>query len=261
MIANSGIAALGMYDRAETAAAQDRFWALIRDGLLAQGIPAPEKLTRGAMAFLPGWQSPDLVFAQTCGYPFRALLQGRVTLVGTPDYGLPGCPPGHYNSVFVVRRSDPRPDLAAFSGARFAYNEAMSQSGWAAPQTHAVALGVHLPPTLRTGGHRLSALSVVEGRADLAALDALTWEMLQRYDGFAADLRALARTLPTPALPFIAGLGIDPDAAFAALQTAVATLAPADRDTLHLRGVLRLPAAAYLAVPNPPTPDQIAPVL
>lgn len=247
-----------MYDRAETAAANDRFWALIRDGFFARGIAAPQNLTRGEAAFLPGWLSPDLVFAQTCGYPYRTLLHGKVVLVGTPDYGLPDCPAGHYNSVYIARRSDPRTDLAAFSGARFAFNDPMSQSGWAAPQTHAAALGVHLPPTLRTGAHVRSALAVLDGRADLAALDALAWEMVVRHDSFAAGLRAVARTDPTPALPFIAGVSIDPDAAFAALSDAVAALAPADRATLHLRGVLRLPAAAYLAVPNPPSPDQCA---
>lgn len=260
-IADSGIAALGMYDRVETAAAHDRFWALIRDGFFARGIKAPLRLTRGEMAFLPGWLSPDLVFAQTCGYPFRALLQGRVTLVGTPDYGLKDCPPGHYNSVFIARRDDPRPDLPAFSGSRFAFNDPMSQSGWAAPQTHAAAIGLQLPPALKSGAHRLSALAVAQGRADLAAIDALTWELLKRHDAFTASLREITRTAPTPALPYIAGLGVDGDAAFAALQDAVAALDPADRETLHLRGVLRLPAEAYLAVPDPPAPEQIAPAL
>lgn len=261
MIAAPGIAALGMYDRAETAAANDRLWDLIRDGLRSRGIAAPETLTRGEMAYMKGWLSPDLVFSQTCGYPYRALLHGKVALVGTPDCGLPGCPPGHYNSVFIARRNDPRLDLAAFNGTRFAYNDDLSQSGWAAPQNHAAAQGLQLPPALKSGGHRLSALAVAEGRADLAALDALTWEMLQRYDAFTADLRELTRTEPTPALPFIAGLHIDPDAAFAALQEAVAALTPEDRTTLHLRGVIRLPAAAYLAVPNPPAPDQLARVV
>lgn len=255
------IAALGMYDRAETAEANDRFWALIRDGLLARGIAAPETLTRGEMAYMPGWLSPDLVFAQTCGYPYRAVLQDKVRLVGTPDYGLPGCPPGHYNSVFIARRNDPRPDLAAFTGTRFAYNDDLSQSGWAAPQNHAATHGLRLPPALKSGGHRLSALAVAEGRADIASLDALTWEMLKRYDPFTADLREVTRTAPTPALPFIAGLHVDPDAAYLALREAAAALTPADRTTLHLRGVIRLPAAAYLAVPNPPSPDQIAHLL
>jgi len=31
-----------------------------------------------------------------------------------------------------------------------------------------------------------------------------------------------------------------------------------DRGILHLRGVVAIPAAAYLAVPTPPSPGQLA---
>ena len=63
------IASLGMYDRAETSAANDRFWALIRDNLRDAGESAPDALTRGADAYWTAWQSPELSFSQTCGVP------------------------------------------------------------------------------------------------------------------------------------------------------------------------------------------------
>lgn len=247
-----------MYDRAQTAAANDRLWAQVRDGLRARGIAAPDALTRGEAAYWPAWQSPDLVFSQTCGYPYRALLHESVTLVGTPDYGLPGCPPGHYNSVFVVRAKDPRQSVTDFSTARFAFNEAMSQSGWAAPQTHASALGFAFRDLVPTGGHRLSAQAVVDGRADIAAMDALTYRLCQRFDPFMSELREVGRTQPTPALPYIAAAGVDAEALFAALAEAIAQMSEADRDLLSLRGVVRLQPALYHSVPTPPTPDQIA---
>ncbi len=253
------IASLGMYDRAETAGATDRLWAGLRDALRSQGIAAPDALTRGEAAFWPAWTRPDLTFSQTCGYPYRARLHEMVTLIGSPDYDLPDCPPGYYYSVYLARADDPRAGLAAFDGAAFAYNEPMSQSGWAAPQNHARAIGLHLRPVLQTGRHRFSALAVAEGRADIAALDAVTWALLQRHDGFAQDLRVIARTdPPTPALPYIAAKGVDADACFRALQAAIAGLSQPDRDLLMLRGVVRIAEQAYLAVPNPPSPDQIA---
>ena len=156
------IASLGMYDFGPAQAANDRLWALIRTGLRGRGIDAPEALTRGEHAYWDAWQSPDLILSQTCGYPFRARLQGKVTYVGTPDFGVEGCAPGYYRSVFVVRADDPRRTLAEFDGARLAYNEPLSQSGWAAPQTHAKKLGIRLPPALQTKGHRLSARAVAE---------------------------------------------------------------------------------------------------
>lgn len=253
------IASLGMYDRPETAAANDRLWANIRDGLRAEGINAPDALTRGERAYWDAWQSPDLIFSQTCGFPYRAKLHDHVTLIGTPDYGLPGCPPGHYNSVFVARRDDPRSTLEDFSHAPFAYNEDLSQSGWAAPQNHAAAHGLHFPPSLQTGGHRLSALAIAESRADLAAIDALTWELLTQYEPFAANLKEIARTEPpTPVLPYITAKGADAALYFRVTAAAIAALSAADRATLHLRGLIRIPAESYLAVPTPPSPEQIA---
>lgn len=249
------IAALGMYDAGPARGANDRLWALVRDGLRARGIGAPKRLTRGEGAYWPAWESPDLVLAQTCGYPYRARLHGRVTLIGTPDHGLRGCPPGHYRSVIVARKDDPRAGLAEFAGAPMAWNEDMSQSGWAAPANMAVDIGIALAPRLRTGSHRASALAVAEGRADLAALDAVTWAMmLEDGDPAAPALKVVAETPPTPALPYIAAAGADGPVIFAVLDAAIAALPDDDRATLHLRGLVALPATAYLAVPIPPPP-------
>jgi ABC-type phosphate/phosphonate transport system substrate-binding protein len=253
------IASLGMYDFGPAMAANDQLWAGVRAGLRSRKVAAPDTLTRGNAAYWPAWEAPDLVLSQTCGYPFRARLQGRVSYVGTPDYGVDGCPPGHYHSVFVVRRDDPRPSLADFDGAAFAYNEALSQSGWAAPQTHAARLGLRLPPALMTGGHRRSAAVVADGRADIAALDAVTHAlMLMQGDPVAQALRVVARTDPTPGLPLIAAAGADAGLTFDAVAEAMAALGTADRATLRLRGVVHIPLAAYLAVPNPPAPGDIA---
>ena len=247
------IASLGMYDFGPAMAANDRLWASIRDGLRSGGIAAPDALTRGEGAYWPAWEAPDLVLSQTCGYPFRARLHTRVTYIGTPDYGVEGCPPGHYNSVFVVRKDDPRQTLADFDGAPFAFNEALSQSGWAAPQTHAARLGLRLPTVLMSGGHRRSAAAVAEGLADIAAVDAVTHALMQG-DPAAAALRVIARTDPTPGLPLIAAKGADAGAIFDAVAEAIAALARQDRATLRLKGLVRFAAADYLAVPNPPAP-------
>lgn len=251
------IASLGMYDFGPAQGANDRLWALIRTGLRGRGIAAPETLTRGEHAYWDAWQSPQLILSQTCGYPFRARLHDRVTYVGTPDYEVVGCAPGQYRSVFVVREDDPRQRLNDFHDARFAYNEGLSQSGWAAPQTHAAKLGLRLPPSVQTGAHRLSAQAVVEGKADVAALDAVTHALMQA-GGQTQGLRVIAMTDPTPGLPYITHRDRDPQPIFDAVSEAIAALPAEDRATLRLRGFVRLPVADYLAVPNPPSPEQIA---
>jgi ABC-type phosphate/phosphonate transport system substrate-binding protein len=252
------IASLAMYDFGAAQEANDRLWSLIRSGLRGRGIDAPDALTRGEDAYWDAWQSPDLVLSQTCGYPFRARLHGQVTYVGTPDYGIEGCAAGYYRSVFVARADDPRGTLADFKGASLAYNEGLSQSGWAAPQTHAARAGLSLRPRLQTGGHRLSAAAVADGQAEIAALDAVTFALLQDSDPVVRRLKVVGMTEPTPGLPHITARDRDPAPIFDAVSEAIAALDQADRDRLHLKGFVRIPVADYLAVPNPPSPEQIA---
>ena len=251
------IASLGMYDFAETQGANDRLWALIRDGMRAVGLSAPQDLTRGAGAYWQAWQSPDLTLSQTCGFPYRTQLHNKVALIGTPDYGVAGCPPGHYCSIFLARAGDPREVLADFDGAAFVFNEGLSQSGWAAPQNHARSVGLTLRPTLRSGAHILSARAVSEGRADITAIDAVTWSMLQEWFPAVQSLKAVGATSPTPAVPYICASHTAAPRLFAIISTAIDILPAEDRKILRLRGFVAIPPEAYLAVLTPPTPDDL----
>lgn len=240
-----------MYNQTDCLTALDRYWALIRDGLRNGGVAAPDGLTWGMPDFHTHWLDPALVLSQACGYPFRAVLQGKVTLIGTPDFGIAGCAPGYYRSVFVVRSDDDRDDLTAYRAGIFAYNDPMSQSGWAAAQTHALGLGFQFENTAQTGGHVASANAVSDGSADIAAIDAVTWRLLRRNDPAMSALRVVAETDPTPGLPYIAAQGADRHATLRAIEAAIAGLAAQDRDTLGIRGIVHIPDYAYLAVPTP----------
>jgi len=244
------IASLAMYDLMALQGANDRLWQGIRSHL-GHG---PDALTRDEDLW-GIWQSPDLLLAQTCGMPFRTRLHPDVTLVGTPDYGLPDCPPGYYNSVLVVHADAKGQQIQDFSGGRFAYNEPLSQSGWAAPMTHLDAAKVRFSVLVQTGAHANSARAVAEDGADIAGLDALTWLLLQDHNPKLTDqLRVLETTTPTPALPYITAAGRDPAPIACAFRAALADLAPVDRDALHLKGLVDIPAPVYLAVETPFTP-------
>ncbi|MWD28053.1 PhnD/SsuA/transferrin family substrate-binding protein [Aquicoccus sp. SCR17] len=242
------IAALPMYDHPAHRAATDRYWQLIRRDLPG----APDTLTRDRDPW-ELWLAPDLLLAQTCGFPYRARLHEKVTLVGTPDFGLEGCPPGHYRSVIVTRVGDSR-DLAEYQARRLAYNEPLSQSGWAAPALHFARAGLTIGPVLRTGAHAASARAVAKGDADFAAIDARTWQILTAEEPVTRDLQVVAETEPAPGLPYITAAGQDPAPIRVALERAVADLAPADRETLGIRAIVAIPAAEYLAMPTPPPP-------
>ena len=244
------IANLMMYARPELAEIHDRYWQLIRQELAHRGIDSPEALAQDAEEFAV-WTAPDLVLSQTCGMPYRLWLHDRVTLIGTPDFGLEGCPPGYYRSAIVARASDPRQRPEEFADAVFAYNQTFSQSGFAAPHNHLKPRGFWFSNRLQTHGHLMSARAVAGGQADIAALDAVSWRLMQRYEGFAQHLRVVEWTTPTPGLPYIAAKGADRAAIFGAVAAAIDGLGARDRDDLGIRGLVDIPGTAYLAIANP----------
>ncbi|MDN5787327.1 phosphate/phosphite/phosphonate ABC transporter substrate-binding protein [Pseudorhodobacter sp.] len=246
---------LSMYDFGDLIAANDAWWALIAENLRKRSVDAPEHLTRGQDLW-QGWQSPELLLSQTCGFPYRARLHGKVLLVGTPDYGVEGCAPGYYRSVFIARTDDQRGELAAFDGVAIAYNDAMSQSGWAGPQSEAARRAVRLPAGLQTGGHRASVHAVAQGRAEIAAVDAVTWRHLQRLDPEAQAVRVVAMTEPNPGLPLITAIGRDTGALFSAVSQAIEALPHKQKAVLGIKGLVAIPAADYLAIPTPPAPGE-----
>ncbi|MBP7003608.1 MAG: PhnD/SsuA/transferrin family substrate-binding protein [Amaricoccus sp.] len=237
-----------MYDWPEVRPATDALWAALRDALRTRGLAAPDALSRDAMH----WTHPRLALSQTCALPMRLGLAARVTLVGAPDFGLEGCPPGHYRSALVVRAGDPRETPAELAAARFAYNSTDSQSGWGA----LVATLGPLDPArgLTTGAHRDSVRAIAGGRADVAAIDAQSWRLAQAWEPAAARLRVVAWTAPTPGTPYITAAGRDPAPYAAAAAEAIAALADSHRAALGLAGFTPLAPALYAADPSPRQP-------
>ena len=244
------IASLPMYDRPENRDAHDVLWRLIRDGLRSRGITAPDMLDRETH-HMEGWGRPDLVLGQICNLPWRAGFRDRVTLIGASDYGLPDAGPGEYFSLIIARADDPAP------GDRFALNDPLSCSGWDAGQDWARRNGVPIRPVLVTGSHAESLRAVAEGRADLAAIDAVTWRSLLRWDALAGQVRVVGRTAASPGQSFITRAGQDPSPYRDAIADAIAALPPLQAEVLGLRAIVELPLSAY-GRPLPPAPDVTA---
>ncbi|MEM8879440.1 MAG: PhnD/SsuA/transferrin family substrate-binding protein, partial [Pseudomonadota bacterium] len=236
-----------MYDRPELAETTDRLWCAIRDELRAVGIDAPDTLSRDVDVW-DVWTAPDLVFSQTCSLPYRARLREQVSLIGAPVHQFADCPPGHYFSVIVGR------DGQIPAAPRLAVNDPLSQSGWAHFRAWLDRSGLAYGAVVITGAHRASARAVSTGHADLAALDAQSWALMQAYDTWAGDLVVLGRSSHSPALPFIAARDADIPAYQTALRRAIDALDEADRLALNLFGVHEFPAARYLDQAIPPEP-------
>lgn len=208
MPAVASLAVLPMYDWPEVRAETDRLWQALAQELREAGFDAPSGLSREGDAET-AWLDPALLLGQTCGLPFVSRLKGRASLVGAPAYVLEGCRAGEYCSALVVRADDPAEDLEDLRARRAAYNMEGSQSGHAA-MLAAVApharSGRFFEETLATGSHRACVRAVAAGAADIAAIDAVSWELAKRHEPSASRLRVLRRTPPTPGLPFITAL-------------------------------------------------------
>ena len=237
------IAHLPMYDVPANRAAHRRLWQSLQDHL-----PNAPNFTPPSEDFMVDWLNPELYLSQTCSLPYRAALHGQVQLIATPDNQIPNCPPGFYCSVLLARQGAV-PNLAA-NDFTLAYNEPLSQSGWAAPQS----IGLTGATALQTGGHAASARAVLEGRADLAAVDALTWHFLTRDWDKAAGLVVCATTPATPTLPYITALSQNAAALREALRQAILSIGPKDQQTLQIFDLVEINAETYLQLPLPPAP-------
>lgn len=244
------IANLMMYQRPQLVEAHNHFWALIRKHLAAAGMDSPETLSQDSEEFFV-WNHPDLILSQTCGMPYRTWLHDEVQLVGTPDYGLEDCPAGYYRSAIIVRADDARTQISQFKDATLAYNQTFSQSGFAAPFWHVKPKGFWFENRLHVEQHLESARAVAAGRADITSLDAVTWRNIEKYETFAAELRVLDWTKPTPGLPLITASGNDADLIFNAVKRSIDELDAQSKSQLGIEGIVQIPREGYLKLRNP----------
>jgi ABC-type phosphate/phosphonate transport system substrate-binding protein len=212
------VAALPMYDWPEARAETDAEWEVLRARLLAAGIPAPERLTRG-MDMHQLWKLPNLVFAQTCWGPLELGLVTNVTVIGQPDYSaFEGGDGELYSSAILMRNRhhhvgvrkgrSPAIPLDLIRGVRFAFNSDDSMSGILAITRDLEALGEPFDRTfldlIETGAHRASIAAVAEGRADVCTIDCRSWALAKRFEPAAQKVEVVGWTGMRKGLPYIA---------------------------------------------------------
>ncbi|QRY77229.1 PhnD/SsuA/transferrin family substrate-binding protein [Pseudomonas sp. PDNC002] len=240
----TGVAELPMYPAPEAIhAASERWIARTLELLDAQRKP-----WRGDDLHAL-FRAPDLLFTQTCGYPLMTALRGQVQLVGRPDFNLPHSGGGEHCSLLLVRADDPRADLDALRGCRGAANNSDSNTGMNLLR-HALAPwqrdGRFFGEFAWSGSHRQSLRWLREGRADLIAVDSVTFAYLQLHaTEETTGVRLLQRSAPSAALPYISAA----DAAQAArirdaLNAALEAL-PEVAATLRIRRVLPASESDY----------------
>jgi len=246
------IASLGMYDPRWLRGANDAFWHAVADRLHAIG-DVPARLTRDRPLDAI-WTAPDLLIAQTCGYPLMTRL--TATVIATPVYDAPGCANGWHRSALIVRRNDPAQTPADLFGRRAAINARDSNTGMNLLRGIIAPLsqdGRFFGDVIETGAHSHSLCAVSAGQADCAAIDGVTLALLRdHYCGIDRRIRVLGWTEATPGLPLISAAH-QSARVIAALRNALAgvitdpALGPV-RAALRLTGMTVIDPSAYTAV-------------
>jgi ABC-type phosphate/phosphonate transport system substrate-binding protein len=200
------VASLGMYDFAWVADATDALWTAIAQRLRVAGVEAPRELSRDADLH-ELWRDPKLIFGQTCGYPYVTALRGSVALIATPIYRFPGCRGASHCSFLIASKTRPTRNLGDFAGARAAVNARDSNSGMNLFRATIAPLAqgrAFFAQAIVTGSHEASLAAVSAGRADLAAIDCVSFALLQQgRPDLTQGVDVIAESPSSPALPFI----------------------------------------------------------
>lgn len=202
----AAIASLPWYPFDSIRAAQDAFWCHLRDELKSKGLSdAPDRLS-DPRDYRSHWASPHLLLSQCCGYHIATEAQ-ELRVVAAPEFMLEDVPAGHYRSLIVKRQGVAGDVLEDFLGRRAAYNEDQSYSGHTALLC---AIPLHLlrpgffEEMIPTGSHYESMKALADGRADVAAIDEISYSLIAAdCPDLVKNLRVISKTQSAEAPPYV----------------------------------------------------------
>ncbi len=179
------------------------------------------------------WFEPDLLVSQACGLDLF-LSAAPIEPVASPVFDL-DCEPGMYFSHIVGN----------VDGRVAAVNSLSSRSGCSALLSTCSPSSV-----LVTGSHLASLEAIRTGRADLAAIDAVTWRIIARDEPEKiAGISIVARSGDAPSPPFVVRRGTDRDVVLQALRRALGSPESNDaKEALVMKGIIPAQRDDYLPV-------------
>lgn len=154
------------------------------------------------------FQHSSLYLGHTCGYTFWNAFRKTHEVITVPEFAIDGCLGMNYSSWIVARASDPRESLEDFRHGIAVINAHDSNSGMNVfrNEVSRVATGPRFFRETKVSGSHLNSMSMIRDRiGDIAAIDAVTFELANRLDEVdTSDFKILLQTQHMPGLPFIA---------------------------------------------------------
>lgn len=152
-------------------------------------------------------RDPGLFFGHTCGYPLMKHLKDRVTPFCVPVFDAPGTDGKLYSSRFIVATNSAIEALDECRGKVAAMNAADSNSGMNVLR-YAIAkynpCAAFFSTVVQTGGHLHSLEAVADGTADVAAIDCVSYQLIQdHWPELVDQVRSIGFSVKTCGLPFV----------------------------------------------------------
>jgi ABC-type phosphate/phosphonate transport system substrate-binding protein len=188
------VAALPWYTFPSTRPALDAVWSETRSRLAALGIerlPAALSHTADHYELLA---DPQLVLSQCCGLDLFQPHSANIVPFAAPVITAIDVAPGMYFSYIVTQSS------ATLKSPRVVINSRFSHSGHSAMKAWLKRNGITDYTITESGSHAHSIVALREGHADLAAIDALSWQHIDT-----SGVEILDSSDPAPAPPFVMG--------------------------------------------------------
>ncbi len=187
-------------------------------------------------------RDPGLFFGHTCGYPLMWHLKDQVTPFCVPVFNASGSDGKLYSSRFIVAANSAIEALDGCRGKVAAMNAADSNSGMNVLR-YAVAKynpsGPFFSRVVQTGGHLPSLEAVADGTADVAAIDCVSYQLIQdHWPELVDQVRSIGFSVKTCGLPFVLPRSSIPDTDLELLvdnlNQALAVIPETIRNRLHL---------------------------
>lgn len=197
-----------------------------------------------------------LFIGHTCGYPLMKNLEDALTPICLPVFGVPGCDGKFYSSAFITSSDSTIKSLQDCHQGVAVINGKDSNSGMNVLR-HAIATlsqGKHFfSKVIESGSHKKSLIEVSEGRADVAAIDSVSFALIaEAWPELTEKVRVFDYSARTCGLPFVMPKSrleaIDPKTITYYLNQALQSLPEKYRLRLHLEKFLDVNLSEYQGI-------------
>lgn len=242
-----------MYDFPEVHWALDDLWCAIADNLRQRGMTGVPKDLIHTRPLAELWTAPEMYISQCCGLDVVKNYTRHLLPLATPISVASGNDGHRYRSNVIVHAASDVDCLEDLRGKICVVNGPESHSGMNVLRALIAPLSNGNPffaEVIESGAHEDSIAMVAAGKADVAAIDCVSFALLNRHRPASThSVRVLTHTEYGPAIPYVTRTDTKAETVDIMRQAIIAAFAEpgiADAlDTLFLTGVTVLPKDIY----------------